>query len=83
MLFVVVITLSRASTAYFLMQLTPIRQQRQFILALLGFIAVWGLVFFVVMAVSCGNPSPWELVGRRCSGYVSCLARYCGFLIVH
>ena len=82
-LFVVVISLSRASIAWFLMQLTPIRQQKQFILLLLGFITLWGFAFLLVIALSCNPSRPWELVGRQCSGYVSPSARQHNSMVFH
>lgn len=65
------------------MQLTPIRQQKQFIHFLLGFIAVWGFAFLFVIALNCESSRPWELVGRRCFGYVSSPAQRHDFLIVY
>lgn len=83
MLFVVVLSLSRASVAYFLMQLTPIRKQRRFLHILLGFIAAWALAFLFAVALSCNSSEPWELLGRKCTGYVSFPTTPRYVLIVH
>lgn len=70
-LFVLAVSLSKASVACFLLQLTPVAKQQRFIHVLLGITIVWGLTFFLAVAFACDLPSPWIWSEQRCPGYVS------------
>lgn len=70
-LYVSASTLSKASVAYFLLQLTPINQQRRFVHMLLGFVAAWGIAFVFVVALICDISRPWLLLEEQCTDYVS------------